>query len=90
MPATALLDLLQKFDVYRRPQRFEDFVVACEMASLGDGKPGYPQADYLRGAAAAARAVDVKPLVQAGLTGQALGEALKGERLKALEAYKRS
>jgi len=29
----------------------------------------------------------VKPLVQAGLTGQALGEALKGERLKALETY---
>jgi len=25
--------------------------------------------------------------VQAGLTGQALGEALKAERLKALEAY---
>jgi len=87
LPATALLELLQKFDVYRRPQRFEDFVVACQMAALGDGKPGYPQADYLRGAAAAARAVDVKPLVQAGLTGQALGEALKAERLKALEAY---
>lgn len=86
LPA-ALLELLQKFDVYRRPQRFEDFVVACQMAALGDGKPGYPQADYLRGAAAAARAVDVKPLVQAGLTGQALGEALKAERLKALEAY---
>ncbi|MNG40937.1 Multifunctional CCA protein [compost metagenome] len=48
----------------------------------------YPQADYLRGAAAAARAVQVQPLVQQGLTGQALGEALKGERLKALKAYK--
>ncbi|MNC21215.1 Multifunctional CCA protein [compost metagenome] len=88
LPATALLELLQKFDVYRRPQRFEDFLIACEMTALGEGKAGYPQADYLRGAAAAARAVDVKPLVQAGLTGQALGEALKGERLKALEAYK--
>ncbi|AFK69912.1 multifunctional CCA tRNA nucleotidyl transferase/2'3'-cyclic phosphodiesterase/2'nucleotidase/phosphatase [Pseudomonas putida SJTE-1] len=89
LPATALLELLQKFDVYRRPQRFEDFLVVCEMAGRGDGEQGYPQADYLRGAAAAARAVDVKPLVQAGLTGQALGEALKGERLKALEAYQR-
>lgn len=88
LPATALLELLQKFDVYRRPQRFEDFLIACEMTALGEGKAGYPQADYLRGAAAAARAVDVKPLVLTGLTGQALGEALKGERLKALEAYK--
>lgn len=89
LPATAVLELLQKFDVYRRPQRFEDFLIACEMTALGEGKSVYPQADYLRGAAAAARAVDVKPLVQAGLTGQALGEALKSERLKALEAYKR-
>lgn len=88
LPATALLELLQKFDVYRRPQRFEDFLIACEMTALGEGKAGYPQADNLRGAAAAARAVDVKPLVLTGLTGQALGEALKGERLKALEAYK--
>lgn len=88
LPATALLELLQKFDVYRRPQRFEDFLIACEMTALGEGKAGYPQADYLRGAAAAALAVDVKPLVLTGLTGQALGEALKGERLKALEAYK--
>ncbi|WP_085676239.1 MULTISPECIES: multifunctional CCA addition/repair protein [unclassified Pseudomonas] len=79
-----LLEMLQKFDVYRRPQRFEDFIAACEMATSG----GYPQADYLRAAAAVARAVDVKPLVESGLTGQGLGEALKSERLKALEAYK--
>ncbi|QXH51992.1 multifunctional CCA tRNA nucleotidyl transferase/2'3'-cyclic phosphodiesterase/2'nucleotidase/phosphatase [Pseudomonas fakonensis] len=84
MAPANLLEMLQKFDVYRRPQRFEDFIAACEMAALG---PGYPQGEYLRGAAEAARAVDVKPLVEQGLTGQALGEALKGERLKALEAY---
>ncbi|WHL30192.1 hypothetical protein QJS63_10290 [Pseudomonas juntendi] len=88
LPAMSLLALLQKFDVYRRPQRFEDFLAACEMVALGNCKAGYPQGEYLRGAAAAARAVDVNPLVQAGLTGQALGEALKAQRLKALEAYR--
>lgn len=82
-----LLEMLQKFDVYRRPQRFEDFIVACEMAALGRGEITYPQAGYLRGAAAAARTVDVKPLVEAGLVGQALGEALKGERLSAIKAF---
>jgi tRNA nucleotidyltransferase (CCA-adding enzyme) len=83
-----LLELLQKFDVYRRPQRFEDFIAACEMDARGRGAPSYPQGDYLRGAATAARAVDVKPLVASGLTGQRLGEALNEERLKALQAYK--
>ncbi|MCE1116944.1 MULTISPECIES: multifunctional CCA addition/repair protein [Pseudomonas] len=80
----SLLDMLQKFDVYRRPQRFEDFIAACEMAVLGSA---YPPGEYLRGAAEAARTVNVKPLLEAGLTGQGLGEALKAERLKALEAY---
>ncbi|QKZ07081.1 multifunctional CCA tRNA nucleotidyl transferase/2'3'-cyclic phosphodiesterase/2'nucleotidase/phosphatase [Pseudomonas eucalypticola] len=80
-----LLELLQRFDVYRRPQRFEEFIMACAMAA---GEQGYPQGDYLRGAADAARAVAVKPLVEAGLTGQQLGEALKAERLKALQAFK--
>ena len=89
--ASTLLELLQSFDVYRRPQRFEEFIAACEMDARGRKgleQRDYPQADYLRGAAAAARAVQVQPLVQKGLTGQALGEALKGERLKALKAYK--
>jgi tRNA nucleotidyltransferase (CCA-adding enzyme) len=36
----------------------------------------------------AARTVAVQPLVQQGFKGAELGEALKGERLKALKAYK--
>ncbi|MNH04920.1 Multifunctional CCA protein [compost metagenome] len=93
LKASTLLELLQRFDVYRRPQRFEEFIAACEMDARGRKgleQRDYPQADYLRGAAAAARAVQVQPLVQSGLTGQALGEALKVERLKALQTYKDS
>jgi tRNA nucleotidyltransferase (CCA-adding enzyme) len=48
----------------------------------------YPQADYLRGAARAAREVAVQPLLEKGFKGAELGEALKRERLKALKAYK--
>ena len=91
-PST-LLDLLQHFDIYRRPQRFEEFIQACEMDARGrqgQERRNYPQADYLRGAAAAPRAVAVQPLLEQGLAGAALGEALKRERLRALEAYKAS
>jgi tRNA nucleotidyltransferase (CCA-adding enzyme) len=89
-PST-LLDLLQSFDVYRRPQRFGEFVVACEMDARG--RKGledrtYPQAEYLRGAAATAREVQVQPLLEQGFQGQELGEALKRERLDALKVYK--
>jgi tRNA nucleotidyltransferase (CCA-adding enzyme) len=93
LKASTLLELLQRFDVYRRPQRFEEFIAACEMDArgrLGLEERDYPQATYLRGAADAARAVAVQPLVEKGFTGQGLGEAIKRERLNALKAYKES
>lgn len=89
-PAT-LLDLLQSFDVYRRPQRFDEFVTSCEMDArgrLGLEDRTYPQAGYLRGAAKAAREVAVQPLLEQGFKGPALGIALKQQRLKVLTAYK--
>lgn len=91
-PST-LLELLQSFDVYRRPQRFEEFIAACEMdarAHSGFEQQPYPQAAYLHGAAQAARAVSVQPLLEKGLKGQELGNALKDARLDALIIYKAS
>jgi tRNA nucleotidyltransferase (CCA-adding enzyme) len=91
-PST-LLDLLQSFDVYRRPQRFEEFIIACEMDARGRKgfeDRNYPQAEYLRGAAEAARQVAVQPLLDQGYQGQELGEALKRERLDTLKVYKAS
>lgn len=89
-PST-LLELLQRFDVFRRPQRFVEFVAACEMDArgrLGLEQRDYPQAAYLLGAAEAARQVPVKPLVEKGFKGAELGEALNRERLQALKIYK--
>ncbi|AQZ32137.1 multifunctional CCA tRNA nucleotidyl transferase/2'3'-cyclic phosphodiesterase/2'nucleotidase/phosphatase [Pseudomonas sp. LPH1] len=89
-PST-LLELLQRFDVFRRPQRFAEFVAACEMDArgrLGLEQRDYPQGAYLLGAAEAARQVPVKPLLEKGFKGAELGEALNRERLGALKAYK--
>ncbi|KQQ54116.1 2', 3'-cyclic nucleotide 2'-phosphodiesterase [Pseudomonas sp. Leaf127] len=88
---SVLLELLHSFDVYRRPQRFEEFIAACEMDARA--RPGcedqlYQQAAYLQGAANAARTVPVQPLLEKGLKGQNLGNALKDARLHALQAYK--
>ena len=91
LKASTLLELLQSFDVFRRPQRFEEFIAACEMDARGrlglESRP-YPQADYLRGAANAARSVAVQPLLEQGFKGPELGEALRLERLKAIKTYK--
>ena len=86
----SLLKLLMKFDIMRRPQRFDDFISASEMDSrgrLGLEERLYPQAEYLRQAAATMRAVSVKPLLEQGLQGAELGQALNVERLNALQNY---
>jgi tRNA nucleotidyltransferase (CCA-adding enzyme) len=91
LKASTLLKLLQSFDVFRRPQRFEEFIAACEMDArgrLGLEQRDYPQADYLRGAMHAARAVAVQPLLEQGFQGAELGEALNRQRLQALKTYK--
>jgi tRNA nucleotidyltransferase (CCA-adding enzyme) len=88
-PST-LLKLLQSFDVFRRPQRFEEFIAACEMDArgrLGLEQRPYPQADYLRAAMHAARAVAVQPLLARGLQGAELGNALQEERLQAVQQF---
>jgi tRNA nucleotidyltransferase (CCA-adding enzyme) len=93
LKAATLLKLMQGFDVFRRPQRFEEFIAACEMDArgrLGLEQRDYPQADYLRGAMQAARAVAVQPLLAQGFKGAELGEALDRERLTALKAYKQN
>jgi tRNA nucleotidyltransferase (CCA-adding enzyme) len=93
LKASTLLKLLQGFDVFRRPQRFEEFIAACEMDArgrLGLEQRAYPQADYLRAAMQAARAVAVQPLLERGLKGAELGEALQEERLQALQHFRQT
>ena len=88
LPADALLDMLQHFDIYRRPERFEHFIAACEMtATADDAAQPLPQADYLRAAAKAARDVAVKPLLEQGHQGAELGKALAAARLEALRLH---
>ena len=82
-PAT-LLDTLQALDAFRRPQRFEQFLLACEADSTG--RPGYeqqpyPQADLLRRMLELAASVDAAALAAQGLTGEALATELRRRRI---------
>lgn len=65
-PAT-VLKLLAASDIYRRPARFEELLAACSCDYHGrsglETRP-YPQAELLRAAAIAARAVDAGAIAQ--------------------------
>jgi tRNA nucleotidyltransferase (CCA-adding enzyme) len=83
-----VLQLLDEADVYRRFDRFEEFLLACSADFWGRtdfaGRP-YPQADILRKAALVVKGIKVTDLSLEGVQGAAIGKALSHARLQALE-----
>lgn len=87
-PAT-ILKLLEGIDALRRGERFEDFLLACEADARGRGGRAdapYPQAALLRRCRAAALAVDAAALAAGGLAAEALRDALREARARAIAA----
>jgi tRNA nucleotidyltransferase (CCA-adding enzyme) len=89
--AAALLRLLERCDALRRPARFGEVLMACECDArgrLGLEERPYPQAARLRKALELAQAVDSAALAQdaaaRGLTGPAIGDALRAARIQAV------
>ena len=85
-PAT-ILKVLQSNDAFRRPDRFEQFLLCCEADARG--RTGfedreYPQADFFRAALKAAQAVDIAAIQQGGFSGKDFGDEVDRQRLKNL------
>jgi tRNA nucleotidyltransferase (CCA-adding enzyme) len=88
-----LLKLLEETDAIRRPDRFAQFLLACEADARGraglEDKP-YPQAAHLRRAREAVASVALDEAERQGLGGAAIGEKLRTRRLEALTKMKDS
>ncbi len=84
LKASTVLRLFESCDAFRRAERFENFLVACEADARGrtgfEDAP-YPQADILRRAFSAAAGVSSAEVARDGLEGPAFGEALRRRRL---------
>ena len=78
-----VLKLFERTDAFRRPERFEEFLIACEAdmrGRTGFEDVDYPQAGLLRMALdAACRA---KPPISENLSGAEIGRLLKDARLQ--------
>lgn len=86
-----VLKVLERTDAFRRPERFDDFLLTCEADARG--RKGledrcYAQVDYLRGAAEAARAVDAGA-VASRAQGKDIPIAIRRARVAALRSFKR-
>ena len=87
----AVLRLLERCDAIRKPERFEEALLACECDArgrLGFEESAYPQRQRLSGALQAALAVETAPVAQAaaqrGLKGKAIGDAVNKAREQAV------
>ena len=89
MGAEGLLDLIEQSDALRRPDRFEQFLLAC--AADFHGRPGYesrpfPPAARLREALAAARSVDARAIAGQAAEPAAIPRAIRAARVAAIAA----
>ncbi|MDN5871872.1 MAG: multifunctional CCA addition/repair protein [Nitrococcus sp.] len=89
---TTVVALLEALDTFRRPQRLPSFLAACEADARG--RTGfehrdYPQARYLTEAYQAAAAVPIQPLLDQGLQGPQIAQALRRERIAAVARLRR-
>jgi tRNA nucleotidyltransferase (CCA-adding enzyme) len=87
-PST-VLKLLETTDAFRRPERFEELLQACEADARGrtglEAQP-YPQRELLRRALVAAAAVTLDENERRGLAGPAIGEKIREKRLAAIRS----
>jgi tRNA nucleotidyltransferase (CCA-adding enzyme) len=86
-----VLKTLESCDAFRRPERFADFLLACEADARG--RKGFEQRDYPQRnyfAAARERAAAVAPTEEErrDLSGEQIGQELRRRRIAAIESLK--
>lgn len=91
-PST-ILKVFNALDVWRKPEEFNDFVIACTAdmrGRTGFENKAYPQANYLHQCLEAANTVTAKAFVEQGLKGKEIKEAIEIERLNQITEIKKS
>jgi tRNA nucleotidyltransferase (CCA-adding enzyme) len=85
---TTIVSTLEKLDAFRRPERFQQFLLVCEADFRGreqfENKP-YPQIEFMQKAFAAANNIDLKPILARGLENAALKNAIHEARVGAVK-----
>ena len=86
-PAT-ILNVFEALDAFRRPERFEHFLLAGEADFRG--RPGYetlpmPEKEAFKQCFIAAKDIAAKPFIEAGLQGPAIAKAMQKQRIQVIK-----
>jgi tRNA nucleotidyltransferase (CCA-adding enzyme) len=90
MRPDTILKKLEAMDAFRRPDRFAQFLIACEAdirGRKGMEDRDYPQAQYLGNALAAASNIDTSTIQNSDLSGQEIAEAIRKLRIDAIKKF---
>ena len=94
MRDATILEVLEACDAFRRPDRFERLLLACEADARGRGpelrQRPYAQADIMRRCLQAAAAVKLPPEVLQQHAGPAIAQLLRDARIAAIGAARLS
>ena len=86
-----LIKLFDKADLWRKPQRLTQLLIACEAdirGRTGFEQRDYPQAQYLKNCFDTALNVPIKPIIDAGFKGADIKAELQRQRIERLAEYK--
>lgn len=88
-----VMKLFNRFDVWRKPKRFQEFLLVC----LADtrGRTGfemreYPQRDYINALLKAAEKADVQQVIAEGFEKQAIRDELNHRRIQLISEMKKA
>ncbi len=91
--AATLTDMLAALGAFKKSNRLPEFLLACEADAKGrtglENTP-YPQAGLLGGAAGVAASVDTSSILNGGLKGSHIGEAIRRLRIEAVSEFIKS
>jgi len=92
LKASTVLRMLNRCDVWRKPQRFTDFLLTCKADARGRAtfeESEYNNAEYIWQAYEASAKVDIKAIVAKGYQGKAIKEQTEQQRISVIQAFKR-
>jgi len=86
--AEDLLETLELTDAYRKPERFEKFLLACEADARGrlglEDEP-YPQVEFLQTILAVSKNIDATQILEQGFRDAEIGEQVHLKRLQLIQ-----
>ncbi len=82
--AKTIVKVLEQTDAFRKPQRFEQFLIACEAdfrGRTGFENRQYPQLTIMKKALSACQNISTKAIIEAGYSGKQIGEQIHRQRV---------